>query len=332
MEKKVLKIQQFLREFGLAKAIQEFKLKTRIYDRKVLLKYDQLESDMSIEEVQECRGLILERDTWNILSFAFEKFFNAGESNAAVIDWDSALVLDKVDGTLIQFATGQLQIDPELIKIAVNQNINVFDYYSDCDCVKRYSILYDKYQEYKQLVISEIIRTHNYRRKNPIYDLEIATAAIIIDENLFGVCHKSLKASKPFVLEILSECGWMLYMVDKTLQTDPDVVMTALKSIVSVTSHILRNLLFDVAFIDKSLHNNKEIMRIIIGIDNSYLHEIKYTPDKSLVLAAISDPYKMQTARQPGNMLRYTSSKFYLDPELVSIALKKGLTTLCGTP
>ena len=98
----MLKIQEFLLNHGLAKAIQDFKLKTRIYENKILLKYDQIESNMSFPEVQECRGLILEKDTWKIMSMSFRKFFNHGEGNAAKIDWNSAVVLEKLDGTMIQ--------------------------------------------------------------------------------------------------------------------------------------------------------------------------------------------------------------------------------------
>jgi hypothetical protein len=100
----MLKIQNYILKFGLEKAISDFKLKSREYDDKVLLKYDQLVSPtlMSLPEVQECRGLILEKGTWKVLSLAFIKFFNAEESNAAKIDWNTANVLEKLDGTLIQ--------------------------------------------------------------------------------------------------------------------------------------------------------------------------------------------------------------------------------------
>jgi hypothetical protein len=98
MEKKVLKIQKHLREFGLEETVSKFKLKIREYPHKVLFKYDQIESDMSIEEVRECRGLILERNNWDILCFSFEKFFNEAESSAARIDWSTARILEKLDG------------------------------------------------------------------------------------------------------------------------------------------------------------------------------------------------------------------------------------------
>lgn len=100
MEKRILKIQEHLRKFGLEVTVDKFKLKIKSYKNKTSFKYDQLISPtmMSLPEVQECRGLILENDTWNVLSMAFEKFFNSEEGNAAKIDWNTAHVLEKLDG------------------------------------------------------------------------------------------------------------------------------------------------------------------------------------------------------------------------------------------
>jgi hypothetical protein len=46
--------------------------------------------------------LILELDTWKVMSLAFKKFFNSEEGNAHKIDWNTAKVLEKLDGSLIQ--------------------------------------------------------------------------------------------------------------------------------------------------------------------------------------------------------------------------------------
>ena len=104
MEKRVLKIQEYLRKHGFDKTVKDFKLKTKIYENKTLFKYDQLISPsmMALPEIQECRGLILENNSWDVISMAFEKFFNSEESNAVKIDWNTASVLEKLDGTLIQ--------------------------------------------------------------------------------------------------------------------------------------------------------------------------------------------------------------------------------------
>lgn len=100
----MLAIQNYIAKHGIDKAISDFKLKTREYENKILLKYDQLVSPtlMAFPEMQDCRGLVLEKGTWKVMSLAFRKFFNSQEGNAAKIDWNTANVLEKLDGTLIQ--------------------------------------------------------------------------------------------------------------------------------------------------------------------------------------------------------------------------------------
>lgn len=63
--------------------------------------------------VQQCRGLVLnEADDWKVVCFPFSKFFNYGESNAATIDWETASVYEKLDGSLmsIYFHAGQWHV------------------------------------------------------------------------------------------------------------------------------------------------------------------------------------------------------------------------------
>jgi len=69
-----LSIVKYIKEYGLDNAVNTFKLTCKDYGYKILLKYNQIESDMSIPEVQDCRGLILEKDTWKVMSLAFRKF------------------------------------------------------------------------------------------------------------------------------------------------------------------------------------------------------------------------------------------------------------------
>lgn len=67
----------------------------------ILLKYNQINSDFNEEVCRECRGLILSRDTLEPVALSFEKFFNVQESLADEIDWSSATVREKVDGSKI---------------------------------------------------------------------------------------------------------------------------------------------------------------------------------------------------------------------------------------
>ena len=100
----MLTIQKYILKHGLDKTLKDFNLKSRVYENKILLKYDQLSSPtlMAMAEMQDSRGIILELGTWKVLSLAFRKFFNSEEGNAHKIDWNTARILEKLDGTLIQ--------------------------------------------------------------------------------------------------------------------------------------------------------------------------------------------------------------------------------------
>jgi hypothetical protein len=68
----------------------------------VLFKYNQIASPFAEPIVRECRGVILdESDNWRVVSRSFDKFFNYGEGHAAEIDWSTARVQRKEDGSLI---------------------------------------------------------------------------------------------------------------------------------------------------------------------------------------------------------------------------------------
>jgi hypothetical protein len=72
------------------------------YPNLVLFKYSQIESPFAEKIVQECRGIILdESNNWAVVSYPYNKFFNHGEGHAAPIDWATARVYEKVDGSLM---------------------------------------------------------------------------------------------------------------------------------------------------------------------------------------------------------------------------------------
>jgi len=84
-----------------------------------IFNYNQIKSDFSLPEVQVARGIILKIDEgWSekeefevlertlcdvkVVCFPFSKFFNYGEPNAHSIDWASAKVQEKVDGSILK--------------------------------------------------------------------------------------------------------------------------------------------------------------------------------------------------------------------------------------
>jgi len=65
-------------------------------------KYNMIDSPMNEEVVKDARGIILDaNDNWSPISMAYRKFFNYREGNADMIDWNSARILEKLDGSLM---------------------------------------------------------------------------------------------------------------------------------------------------------------------------------------------------------------------------------------
>lgn len=59
-------------------------------------------SDFSDPIVQEARGIIINTETLDVACFPFRKFGNHNESYADKIDWSTARVQDKIDGSIIK--------------------------------------------------------------------------------------------------------------------------------------------------------------------------------------------------------------------------------------
>lgn len=101
----MLAVEKFIRENKNWKdLIQESPYYISIVDdeKYFLLKYQQIKSDFNNDIVKECRGIIFNRYTLKPVCVPFFKFGNYGESYADEIDWSTAKVQEKIDGSLIK--------------------------------------------------------------------------------------------------------------------------------------------------------------------------------------------------------------------------------------
>lgn len=67
----------------------------------VLFNYNQIDSDPYDEIVKEARGLILDKDTLEVVRYGFRRFMNLGEVGCDQLDWETVGASSKEDGTLI---------------------------------------------------------------------------------------------------------------------------------------------------------------------------------------------------------------------------------------
>lgn len=126
--KKMLKVQKFMRTNEawrdmLSQAPYSIIISDKTINGRnlVMLKYDQLNSDLGNDIVQECRGLILDAYTYDVVCVPFFKFFNYGEVHAANIDWSTAYVTEKLDGSIIKV----VNMDGKFL-ISTNGTIDAF--------------------------------------------------------------------------------------------------------------------------------------------------------------------------------------------------------------
>lgn len=104
---KELQIQKFLRSGKtLTDLYQRYEIQSTLSEdkSKVVFNYRVL-SPLDAKIVQESRALVLEVDTWNVLSKAPDAFFAVDEPYAQKIlekfDWESAKAMTKLDGALV---------------------------------------------------------------------------------------------------------------------------------------------------------------------------------------------------------------------------------------
>ena len=77
----MLEVQKYLKENWLEKLKEEFGIVVTQYEDRVVLNYNQIESPRFIKLVDECRGLILKKDTWEVMAMSFVRFYNLGEGS-----------------------------------------------------------------------------------------------------------------------------------------------------------------------------------------------------------------------------------------------------------
>ena len=100
----ILETQKYLLEKGLDSLTAELGIKATqdLELGLVILNYDQIESPKTHPIVRECRGLVLELNTWKLVARSFPRFFNWGEvaDEMSLFNFDEFYTDSKEDGSL----------------------------------------------------------------------------------------------------------------------------------------------------------------------------------------------------------------------------------------
>lgn len=98
--------QRYLRENGIESLLSTFNIRACYHPDKnvdlVILNYTVTPDNTNTIIADECRGLVLELDTWNIIAKPFTRFYKAGvKCKLEDIDITESIVQSKEDGTLM---------------------------------------------------------------------------------------------------------------------------------------------------------------------------------------------------------------------------------------
>lgn len=153
---KELKLMEFIKNNkNWEELLQEepYYLKIQRENDYIIFNYNQIMSDFANPIVKESRGIIFEDKTFRIVCFPFVKFFNVDEPNAAQIDWESARVQEKIDGSLIK-----LWYDNDCWNVSTNGCINAFE------CELPNNLIYKNFGElfFGALLDKEILFSGNH--------------------------------------------------------------------------------------------------------------------------------------------------------------------------
>jgi len=94
-------VQDFLRNNQLEDFLPKHGIRAKTDGNHIILDYHMNEVNWDEPYGKVCRGLVLCAKTFEVLGFGLHKFWNAGEERAAELDWTTAKVFEKLDGSMV---------------------------------------------------------------------------------------------------------------------------------------------------------------------------------------------------------------------------------------
>lgn len=85
----------------------EFGISANEFDGMICLNYSQIDSPKTVPIVRQCRGIIIDKETLEIIHYPFYRFFNFDEvlEERTQFNWDNAVATTKIDGSLFGIFT-----------------------------------------------------------------------------------------------------------------------------------------------------------------------------------------------------------------------------------
>lgn len=189
-----------------------------------------VECDFSNPIVQEARGIIIDYERLEVVCWPFRKFGNHNESYADKIDWNNAVVLEKVDGSIIKLwynvLTGAWQFSTNGMIDANNANISTLSSVSYGDLIRQAN-------NYDDIPFDTLNKDYTY-----IFELVSPQARVVIKYDETSLYHLGtrnnitgkemdidigIKKPKAYKINSLNDCIFAASELNKNTEADDEI-------------------------------------------------------------------------------------------------------------
>jgi len=220
-----------------------------------LLMYDQIKSDFSQQIVRECRGLIISPhsandDTYVPRCIPFFKFGNYGEKYCPAVDWSSARVQEKIDGSIIKvwhhahwhISTNSC-IDAGQATIHNDYKITFRELFDEA--VSRFRIKFWQQLDYDKTYMFELVSPKNRivvpYEETKVYHIGTRSNVTLKEEDIDIGIPKPLQFSFKSINECIDSAQSLPYNCEGYVVVDKDWNRVKIKSPAYVAVHLLHN-------------------------------------------------------------------------------------------
>ena len=166
---------------------KDYGIRVKKEDSLAIFSYN-IECDFRDPIVQESRGIIIDYEKLEVVCWPFRKFGNYTESYADDIDWNNAVVLEKVDGSIIKLWFNEIT---EKWQFSTNGMINADNATTDAFSNVTYGSVIRQAVNYTDIPFDKLDKTNTY-----IFELVSPETQVVVKYDSTSLYHIGTRNNK----------------------------------------------------------------------------------------------------------------------------------------
>lgn len=208
---------------------KDYGIRIKKEDSLAIFSYN-IECDFRDPIVQEARGIIIDHEKMEVVCWPFRKFGNYTECYADPIDWNNAVVLEKVDGSIIKLWYNKIT---EVWQFSTNGVINAENATTDAFSNIAYGALIRQAVNYKDIPFDKLDKDSTY-----IFELVSPQTRVVVKYDETALYHLGtrsnitgeernedigIKKPKSYKISSLEDCIKAAIELNKGCESDDEI-------------------------------------------------------------------------------------------------------------